>query len=53
MNVARNMQFTVVLSDFIVPEFPTVLLIATAFVVSSAAVLLRKSKNTRKGALTR
>lgn len=45
----ENRQATVVLSDFVIPEFPTVLLMIMVLVTaSSMTALLCKSKNTRK-----
>ncbi|MEM0357380.1 MAG: hypothetical protein QXL77_03280 [Candidatus Bathyarchaeia archaeon] len=46
INVTRNMQTTVVLTDFIIPESPTVLpLIVTLVAVSLAVVVFRKRKS--------
>ena len=49
VNVNGNRQATVMLSDFVIPEFPTVLLMIMVLVTaSSITALLCKSKNTRK-----
>ncbi|MEM1551770.1 MAG: carboxypeptidase-like regulatory domain-containing protein [Candidatus Bathyarchaeia archaeon] len=49
INVTRNMQTTVVLPDFIIPESPTVLpLIATLVTVLLAVVAYRKRKRLEK-----
>lgn len=49
INVTRNMQVTVMLSDFIIPEFPTVpLLLMALLTVSSTVLVFRMNKNARE-----
>lgn len=48
VNVSGNRQATVVLSEFIVPEFSTVLPTMAMFAAAASAALFGKSKNSRK-----
>lgn len=44
INVTRNMQTTIMLSDFVIPEFPTVLPLAMTLLAASMIVVFCKSR---------